>query len=72
MGEMLMSSWEIYATNLANSITDSALISSLQDIIHKEGIDLSLPGNVVIGRDTRLVRKDILNPFKTTKTRSSS
>ncbi|XP_011647842.1 phosphoacetylglucosamine mutase [Pogonomyrmex barbatus] len=51
-GEMLEASWEIIATELANA-EDSELISILTDICTKENIDMSVPANVIIGRDTR-------------------
>lgn len=55
MGEMLAQSWESYATELANAASTDELVTVLQNIISKEGIDLSVEGNVIVGRDTRFV-----------------
>ncbi|ELU04395.1 hypothetical protein CAPTEDRAFT_114915 [Capitella teleta] len=52
MGEMLESSWESYATNLAN-VNDDDLGSTLKTIIQQVGIDPEVKGHVVVGRDTR-------------------
>lgn len=59
MGEMMSTSWEGYATQLANAEQED-LIDALKDIIEKEAIDLSLEANVFLGRDTRY---DIVNVF---------
>ncbi|KAJ3034167.1 Phosphoacetylglucosamine Mutase [Rhizophlyctis rosea] len=53
LGEMLAQSWEVYATNLANAESDDALIAALESVIQKEGINTTVPANVVVGRDTR-------------------
>ena len=50
---MLKQSWEAYATSLANADTDDALLKALENIVQKEGINLSAPANIVIARDTR-------------------
>ncbi|BGP26825.1 phosphoacetylglucosamine mutase [Rhodotorula toruloides] len=70
MGEMLHSSWEAYATLLANALSDEALISTLKQVVQTAEIDLSTPAKVVYGYDTRpscrlLVRAvvDGLSPF---------
>ncbi|XP_014327711.2 phosphoacetylglucosamine mutase [Xiphophorus maculatus] len=52
MGEMLTSSWEDYATQLANTEQDE-LLTTLKDIIKKEAIDMSREANVFVGKDTR-------------------
>uniref|UniRef100_A0A3B5LQD8 Phosphoacetylglucosamine mutase n=1 Tax=Xiphophorus couchianus TaxID=32473 RepID=A0A3B5LQD8_9TELE len=52
MGEMLTSSWEDYATQLANTKQDE-LLTTLKDIIKKEAIDMSREANVFVGKDTR-------------------
>lgn len=52
MGEMMSTSWEGYATQLANAEQED-LIDALKDIIEKEAIDLSLEANVFVGKDTR-------------------
>ncbi|KAJ3117801.1 Phosphoacetylglucosamine Mutase [Phlyctochytrium bullatum] len=53
LGEMLVQSWESYATDLANAPDVDTCISVLEKIIEKEKIDLSVPAKVVVGRDTR-------------------
>ncbi|GAA5898763.1 phosphoacetylglucosamine mutase PCM1 [Sporobolomyces salmoneus] len=52
-GEMLVSSWEQYATLLANASTDSELFSSLSSIVQSTQTDLSVPATVIYGHDTR-------------------
>ncbi|XP_008396265.1 phosphoacetylglucosamine mutase [Poecilia reticulata] len=52
MGEMLTSSWEDYATQLANT-EQNELLKTLKDIIEKEAIDMSQEANVYVGKDTR-------------------
>ncbi|KAM4529460.1 phosphoacetylglucosamine mutase [Fundulus diaphanus] len=52
MGEMLTSSWEGYATQLANTEQEE-LLTTLKDIIEKEAIDMSQEANVFVGKDTR-------------------
>ncbi|CEQ41623.1 SPOSA6832_03363 [Sporobolomyces salmonicolor] len=52
-GEMLTSSWEAYATQLANSPTDDALVQTLAHIVQQTHTDLSIPATVVYGHDTR-------------------
>uniref|UniRef100_A0A087XW64 Phosphoacetylglucosamine mutase n=1 Tax=Poecilia formosa TaxID=48698 RepID=A0A087XW64_POEFO len=52
MGEMLTSSWEDYATQLANT-DQNELVKTLKDIIEKEAIDMSQEANVYVGKDTR-------------------
>lgn len=52
LGTMLESSWEAYATLLANSSHDE-LITNIETIINQVGIDLNQPANVVIARDSR-------------------
>ncbi|GAA5820750.1 hypothetical protein JCM3770_005954, partial [Rhodotorula araucariae] len=52
-GEMLHSSWEQYATLLANAATDDALVAALYQIIQATGIDLAVPAKVVYGHDSR-------------------
>jgi hypothetical protein len=53
MGEMLPTSWESSATNLANSPTEDELIKSLDSIISEFKIDLSFRPSVVYAHDTR-------------------
>ncbi|GAA6041462.1 hypothetical protein JCM8097_001889 [Rhodosporidiobolus ruineniae] len=53
MGEMLHSSWEQYATLLANAGTDDALLQTLAHIVQSAEIDLAVPAKVVYGFDTR-------------------
>ncbi|GAA5866710.1 hypothetical protein JCM1840_002437 [Sporobolomyces johnsonii] len=52
-GEMLTASWEAYATQLANSPTDDALVQTLAHIVQQTNTDLSIPATVVYGHDTR-------------------
>lgn len=54
MGEMLAATWESYATMLANAEQEE-LISALNEIIEKEGIDKSQEASVFVGKDTRYV-----------------
>ncbi|XP_046421904.1 phosphoacetylglucosamine mutase [Neodiprion fabricii] len=51
-GEMLEASWEKLATELAN-VEDAKLVSTLQNIVSTQNIDINAPANVVVGRDTR-------------------
>ncbi|XP_032679390.1 phosphoacetylglucosamine mutase [Odontomachus brunneus] len=51
-GEMLETSWETIATDLANA-EYSSLKEKLKHICANENIDLSVPATVIIGRDTR-------------------
>ncbi|GAA5864194.1 hypothetical protein JCM8547_001288 [Rhodosporidiobolus lusitaniae] len=53
MGEMLHSSWESFATLLANAETPDALVQTLSHIVQTAEIDLSVPAKVVYGYDTR-------------------
>ncbi|KAJ3072124.1 Phosphoacetylglucosamine Mutase [Podochytrium sp. JEL0797] len=54
LGEMLVQSWEGYATDLANATGSAeAVIKVLEDICKKENIDWSKPANLVVARDTR-------------------
>lgn len=52
MGDMLESSWEEYATTLANSSHDQ-LLENITQLILKLGIDITIPASIVIGRDSR-------------------
>lgn len=52
MGEMLMQTWEGYATQLANA-EQGDLLTALNDVIEKEAINMSQKANVFIGKDTR-------------------
>lgn len=51
-GSMLESSWEAYATKLANS-THEELSSNIKLICSELGIDLSQKSHTIIGRDSR-------------------
>ncbi|KAG8990095.1 Phosphoacetylglucosamine Mutase [Tulasnella sp. 427] len=53
MGEMLEQSWESYATYLANAETTDQLITNIQAVVYRGGIDISQKANVVYARDTR-------------------
>lgn len=52
-GEMLESSWECIATEVANA-ANSELVATLQRIVADHSIDVSRPAKVIMGRDTRL------------------
>ena len=50
---MLVSSWETFATQLANAPTDSELVTRLATIVRDTNTDLSVPATVIYGHDTR-------------------
>lgn len=52
LGSMLESSWEKYATDLANA-SHSDLAATVEGLVKELGIDLRVPANVVIARDSR-------------------
>ncbi|KAK4702567.1 phosphoacetylglucosamine mutase, partial [Phenoliferia sp. Uapishka_3] len=52
-GEMLTSSWESYATLLANANSSTDLIHALAQVIAESKIDLKSTATVVYGHDTR-------------------
>jgi phosphoacetylglucosamine mutase len=52
-GEMLETSWEQYATILANAPTTDAFLDVCDALIRNTKIDLSKPSRVVYARDTR-------------------
>lgn len=52
LGEMLPPEWEAHATRLANS-ADADLSALLVELSESLGVDLSAPGDIVVGRDTR-------------------
>ncbi|GJN93509.1 hypothetical protein Rhopal_006566-T1 [Rhodotorula paludigena] len=52
-GEMLHSSWEAYATQLANAPSDEALVATLKQVVQVAEVDLSQPAKVVYGHDSR-------------------
>ncbi|XP_019116981.2 phosphoacetylglucosamine mutase isoform X2 [Larimichthys crocea] len=52
MGEMLLQTWESYATQLANAEQED-LLTALKDVIEKEAINMSQEANVFVGKDTR-------------------
>lgn len=53
MGEMLEQEWEAFATRLVNCETDQILLDTYKSLASQLKIDLSAPGRVVYGRDTR-------------------
>lgn len=61
MGEMLTQTWEAYATQLANAEQDD-LLTTLQSIIEKEGIEVSHEAMVFVGKDTRYVYLSMVQP----------
>lgn len=52
-GEMLIVSWEGYATEMANAKTDQELVDLYKSLAAKNRIDLNAPAHVVFARDTR-------------------
>lgn len=50
---MLESSWEAYASDLANAATTADLVNVLKEIVAKAKIDVSKPSRVIYARDTR-------------------
>ena len=50
LGEMLVPSWEAYATELTNA---DDLDAEIGKVIKNEGISSSSEGLVILGRDTR-------------------
>lgn len=50
---MLHSSWEAYATQLANAPSDEALVATLKQVVQAAEVDLSQPAKVVYGHDSR-------------------
>ncbi|KAI3364382.1 hypothetical protein L3Q82_011182, partial [Scortum barcoo] len=59
MGEMVTPTWEVYATQLANSEQED-LLAALKDIIEKEGINMSQEANVFVGKDTSVINSNYL------------
>ncbi|RKO98819.1 hypothetical protein CXG81DRAFT_15406 [Caulochytrium protostelioides] len=53
MGEMLVPAWEVYAAQLANAVTDAALVEAVAAVVAAAGIDLAQPARVVYAADTR-------------------
>jgi len=53
LGEMLESSWEVYATQLANAPNNQDVCAMLINIALKYNIDKTYIPRVYIGRDTR-------------------
>lgn len=53
MGEMLDQDWEAHATRLVNCTSDQDLLDTYKALAVQLRVDLSTPGRVVYGRDTR-------------------
>jgi phosphoacetylglucosamine mutase len=53
MGEMLEQDWETYATQLVNCSSDQELVDTYKSLATKLKVDITAPGRIVIGRDTR-------------------
>jgi phosphoacetylglucosamine mutase len=53
MGEMLEQDWEAHATRLVNCASDQELLDTYKALAAQLKIDLSAPGRVICGRDTR-------------------
>jgi phosphoacetylglucosamine mutase len=73
LGEMMEQDWEKIATSLVNAPTDKDLVEYYNKLATELKIDLSAPGKVIYGRDTRpsghtLVKalSDALEATKTT------
>lgn len=52
LGSMLESSWEVYATTLANA-SHEELVGKIESLVAELGIDLTIPAHVVVARDSR-------------------
>ncbi|KAJ1920342.1 hypothetical protein IWQ60_007011 [Tieghemiomyces parasiticus] len=52
-GEMLDTTWEPFATRLANANDATEIASVMEELRSAKTIDMSKPAHVVIGRDTR-------------------
>ncbi|MBW0507933.1 hypothetical protein O181_047648 [Austropuccinia psidii MF-1] len=63
-GEMLISTWEKYASQLANSKTEEDLILNLNKVIKFENINLNQIGKIIFGYDTRPSCKKLINSLK--------
>jgi len=50
---MLETAWEKYATDLANAMSEAALVAKYNEIAADNKIDLTAPANIVFARDTR-------------------
>lgn len=50
---MIDNMWELHATELANAMTDDALLATYHDIAKEHQISLTAPAKVVFARDTR-------------------
>ncbi|XP_046829305.1 phosphoacetylglucosamine mutase [Vespa crabro] len=59
-GEMLETSWEIIANDLANA-NDTDVITVIQRIINELKIDMSVSATVITGRDTRKSSPSLLD-----------
>ena len=53
MGEMLEQEWETHATRLVNCKSDQELVDTFKALAVQLKVDLSAPGRVIYGRDTR-------------------
>lgn len=53
MGDMLEQEWEVYATDLVNCKTHDSLADTFFKLADQLNVDLSTPGKVIAGRDTR-------------------
>ncbi|OTB08803.1 hypothetical protein M426DRAFT_316829 [Hypoxylon sp. CI-4A] len=53
MGDMLEQEWEAYATNLVNAPSHEELVDAFYKLADSLKIDLTSPGKVIAGRDTR-------------------
>ncbi|XP_022097664.1 phosphoacetylglucosamine mutase-like [Acanthaster planci] len=52
MGEMLLPAWEGYATRIANT-SDEDLGKCIQSLITELDVDMTVPANIFLARDTR-------------------
>ncbi|XP_076247835.1 phosphoglucomutase 3-like protein nst isoform X2 [Calliopsis andreniformis] len=59
-GEMLEASWETIATNIAN-VEDAKLLSTVEQIIKEQNINMSVNATIITGRDTRNSSPMLLN-----------
>ncbi|KAJ3212278.1 Phosphoacetylglucosamine Mutase [Clydaea vesicula] len=64
LGEMLVQTWEPYATKLANAETREDIVACLTEIIETEKIDLTKQSNVAVARDTRPSGEKLVESLK--------
>lgn len=53
LGDMMIASWETYATQLANAHSEEELVKCIESIVKAEQINLDIKAKVAIARDSR-------------------